>query len=200
MQNASSKHYCRPESQNSAMHIGHKLKLLMRARGISPAEMAKHCEVSRGAVSNWFSSGRISKDNLARAAARLGVTGDEIVTGALFEVPGGDELELELLDGSRLIITRKGVVRPRSPLPHTSKPVEVEDAVQAVAEVLMRLGDAQRKSAEGALQILVSTPDQWRTVAALLRSLAQPQAPAARASGESSAYPGPAQAATGRRR
>lgn len=200
MQNGGYKHCWGARAQNLAMHIGHKLKLLMRARGISPADMAQHCEVSRGAVSNWFSSGRISKDNLARAAARLGVTGDEIVTGSLFESPGGDEVELELLDGSRLIITRKGVVRPRSPLPAASGPVEVEDAVQAVAEVLMRLGDAQRMSAGAALQVLASTPDQWRTVAALLRSLAQPQAPAARASGESSAYPGPAQAASGGKR
>lgn len=73
-------------------------------------------------------------------------------------------------------------------------------AVQTVAEVLMRLGDAQRKSAEGALQILVSTPDQWHTVATLLQSLAEAQPSTAHGSGESSAYPGAAHAATGRRR
>lgn len=54
------------------MHIGKRIQRLMRAKDISTQAMAAYCGVTAGAVSNWFSTGRISKENLAKAAARLG--------------------------------------------------------------------------------------------------------------------------------
>ena len=62
------------------MHIGERIKKLMKDRGVSPQTMAAHCEVTPGAVSNWFSTGRISKPNLAKAAALLHVSADELIS------------------------------------------------------------------------------------------------------------------------
>jgi phage repressor protein C with HTH and peptisase S24 domain len=67
---------------NLAMHIGTLLKRLMRDRGVTTKAMAAHCEVSPGAVSNWFATGRISKENLAQAAHLLGVSTDDLISGA----------------------------------------------------------------------------------------------------------------------
>jgi len=67
------------------MHIGQTLKAVMKQRNVSTSEMALHCEVTRGAVSNWFSTGRITKENLVKAAAKLGVTVEELVMGGLGE-------------------------------------------------------------------------------------------------------------------
>lgn len=67
--------------QNLAMHIGQRIKALMKARGISNKHVARYCGVTEGAVSNWFSSGRISKDNLVQVATVLGVPVEELITG-----------------------------------------------------------------------------------------------------------------------
>lgn len=85
---------------------------------------------------------------------------------------------------------RLSIVDPDSPSYRPWLP-PVELAVQALAEALMKLDGQQRKSAEGALQILVSTPDQWRTVATHMRNLMEPQL------GGSLASPGRDQAAGG---
>lgn len=77
-------HFPRP-NHDSAMHIGQRIKVLMKARGISTAAMAKHCGVSAGAVSNWFSSGRISKESVVKAAAMLGVSAEDLIEGRVGE-------------------------------------------------------------------------------------------------------------------
>lgn len=77
--------------------------------------------------------------------------------------------------------------------------VSIDDAARTIAEALMKLDGQQRRSAEGALQILVSTPDQWPAVAALLRSLAEPAPKGGEGLGESPASLGRGQAAGGRK-
>ncbi len=62
-------------------HIGHRIKALMEAKKISTKEMAAYCEVTPGAVSNWFSTGRISKVKLARAAILLKTDLAELISG-----------------------------------------------------------------------------------------------------------------------
>lgn len=79
------------------MHIGKRLKALMEKRGVSPSAMATHCEISRGAVSNWFVSGRISKENLSKAAEKLRTTSDRLVNYDVDEI-----LEMEQSDGRGL--------------------------------------------------------------------------------------------------
>lgn len=81
MQNPKRKQCCTGGPQNARMHVGLRLKRLMRAQGVTTSEMADYCHVSRGAVSNWFATGRITKPNLAAAAARLGVTLEDLIVG-----------------------------------------------------------------------------------------------------------------------
>lgn len=63
------------------MHIGLRIKELMDAKKVSGKEMAAYCEITPGAVSSWFSTGRISKEKLAMVADRLQVSTDELISG-----------------------------------------------------------------------------------------------------------------------
>lgn len=67
--------------QNIFMHIGLRIKRLMKERNISVKTAAAHCGVTPGAVSNWFSSGRITKENLAKMAVLLQTELAELITG-----------------------------------------------------------------------------------------------------------------------
>jgi len=75
------------------MHIGILIKRLMREREITTKEMAAHCEVSPGAVSNWFATGRISKENLVQVAAVLKVKVEDLIAGTVDDGPKAIELE-----------------------------------------------------------------------------------------------------------
>lgn len=68
-------------ANNLAMHLGKRLQRAMKERKVTAKVMALHCGVTPGAVSNWFSSGRITKDNLAKAAALLGLSSDDLILG-----------------------------------------------------------------------------------------------------------------------
>ncbi len=75
------------------MHIGKRIQTLMKLRGVTPSAMAVHCEVTRGAVSNWFVKGRVSKDNLSKVAEKLRTTTDRLIKYDVEEI-----LELEEVD------------------------------------------------------------------------------------------------------
>lgn len=75
------------------MHIGQRIKALMAVRKVSTSAMAVHCEVTRGAVSNWFVNGRITKTNLAKVAEKLRTTTDRLISYDVDEI-----LELEAND------------------------------------------------------------------------------------------------------
>jgi transcriptional regulator with XRE-family HTH domain len=47
------------------MPLGRRIQILMKERGLSAVRVAKECGITPGAVSNWFSTGRVSKENLA---------------------------------------------------------------------------------------------------------------------------------------
>ena len=78
--------YLTPMQENLVMHIGSRIKLAMGTRGITTKAMAEKCGVTPGAVSNWFSTGRITKDNLARVADLLRVDILDLISGDI-----GDE-------------------------------------------------------------------------------------------------------------
>jgi transcriptional regulator with XRE-family HTH domain len=67
------------------MHIGQRIRNVMKARGLTTAALAAACEVTPGAVSNWFSTGRIRKDNLATVARLLQVGVEDLISGAVGE-------------------------------------------------------------------------------------------------------------------
>lgn len=67
--------------ETPTMHIGERLKALMEDRRVSVKAMALHCGVTPGAVSNWFKTGRIKKENLLAAAELLQTTADQLIAG-----------------------------------------------------------------------------------------------------------------------
>lgn len=91
--NVNGKHCFRGKAQNLAMHIGILIKRLMRERNITTKAMAAYCGVTPGAVSNWFGTGRITKDNLAQVAAVLKVTTDDLISGTVDSGPKAVELD-----------------------------------------------------------------------------------------------------------
>lgn len=79
--NDEGKHCYKQKAQNLAMHIGKRIQRLMALKKVGTKAMAAYCEVTPGAVSNWFSSGRISKEKLAKAAELLEVSTDSLISG-----------------------------------------------------------------------------------------------------------------------
>lgn len=68
-------------------HIGMQIRALMRERGISNKRMAEHCGVTPGAVSNWLTTGTITKVNLAKACALMGVSMEALLAGGVADLP-----------------------------------------------------------------------------------------------------------------
>ena len=65
-----------------ATTIGHRLRLVREARGLTPADVAAACEVSRQAVCQWeLDKYSPNIANLVRAAARLSVSLEWLRTG-----------------------------------------------------------------------------------------------------------------------
>ena len=67
------------------MHIGKQIHQLMLQKEIAVKDMAAHCGITPGAVSNWFKSGTIGKVNLAKACELLQVQMTDLLkpSGAL---------------------------------------------------------------------------------------------------------------------
>lgn len=86
--------------------LGTKLKKLMKARGIRNQVMAAACNVTAGAVSNWFSTGRVKKENLAMAAKLLGTTSDALITE-----------DIDVLLSGRSVLEPRVVMRTMSHVP-----------------------------------------------------------------------------------
>jgi SOS-response transcriptional repressor LexA len=70
------------------MHIGTLIKSLMKSKGVTTKAMSEYCGVTPSAVSSWFSTGRISKENMAKAAELLKVSTDDLISGAASEKAG----------------------------------------------------------------------------------------------------------------
>jgi transcriptional regulator with XRE-family HTH domain len=64
------------------VHTGNHIRAAMSRGNVSSKAMAAHCGVTPGAVSAWFSTGRISKANLLKVAELLQVDIAELITGA----------------------------------------------------------------------------------------------------------------------
>lgn len=83
LQNAKRKQCLGRGRHYGAVNIGQRIKELMRARGVTTAAMAKHCGVTAGAVSNWFATGRISKENLVAVCRKLDVPVADLISGTI---------------------------------------------------------------------------------------------------------------------
>lgn len=106
--------------------LGSKLKRLMKARGVRNQDMAAACGVTPGAVSNWFSTGRIDKHNLVAAAKLLGTTADALI---------GEDID-NLLTG-RAMLEPRVVMRAMNEVPppaqHTMKPMVQAYTLEALS-------------------------------------------------------------------
>lgn len=76
-----SKDRCFALIHTEPMHIGQRIKSLMQSKGVTTELMAFQCGVTPGAVSNWFSSGQITRDNLVAVADVLGESVRYLITG-----------------------------------------------------------------------------------------------------------------------
>jgi transcriptional regulator with XRE-family HTH domain len=90
------------------MHIGKRIQILMDQRRVSRAQLAEHCSITTGAVSNWFSTGRISKDNLAKVAQLLQVDMSRLIMGDVIATAGDafSERRADILNDVRDLISR----------------------------------------------------------------------------------------------
>lgn len=79
--NIPAKHRCSAPAEDGAMHVGQRIKKLMREKSLSTEAAAFHCGVTAGAVSNWFSTGHIARDNLVAIADLLGESVRYLLTG-----------------------------------------------------------------------------------------------------------------------
>lgn len=64
--------------------IRQRLAKAIEDSGLSHSELARIVGVTRGAVSNWLSTGTISKANLFKAAEALRIPADYLLTGSRF--------------------------------------------------------------------------------------------------------------------
>lgn len=63
------------------MTLGKRIQRLMKERGLSAVQVARACNITPGAVSNWFSTGRVSKENLAVFCRLAGVDMARFIAG-----------------------------------------------------------------------------------------------------------------------
>jgi transcriptional regulator with XRE-family HTH domain len=69
------------EAQTYRVHIGKRIQRLLKDRHISVKSVADQCGITAGAVSNWFSTGRVAKENLAVVCQMAGVDMASFIAG-----------------------------------------------------------------------------------------------------------------------
>lgn len=80
-----------------------RLRAAMARKGVSKADVARACQISEQAVSQWFSKNRASKSNLIKAAGLCNMSVSELFTG-------DDEMrEISSLPDGQFLIAGAGV-------------------------------------------------------------------------------------------
>jgi transcriptional regulator with XRE-family HTH domain len=124
------------------MHIGERIKALVNEKNVSVKALALHCGVSPGAVSNWFRTGRITKENLLLAAEFLGATAEEIISGI---PPARDRRQEERQAG---------------------------EALETIARLIAKLPKLERRQVGSLLPLLAEEPETRKaTCQAIMRWL-----------------------------
>lgn len=127
------KECCSGVSDDESMHLGKRLKKLMQDKAISTEAMAAHCGVTPGAVSNWFSSGHIARDNVVAVADRLGESVRYLLTGderdREFSEIEGEFAKRDVAEGTRqAILTLLRASPIRAPITSPEDDEAAEDA------------------------------------------------------------------------
>lgn len=63
------------------MHIGHKIKAAIKAKGITQMALAEVVGVSNNAVTKWVRTGKVSKKNIPKVAKALGMPTTDFLDG-----------------------------------------------------------------------------------------------------------------------
>jgi phage repressor protein C with HTH and peptisase S24 domain len=86
----------------------------MRAQGLATKKMADYCGVTPGAVSNWFSTGRISKENLVLAAELLKVSTDSLISGDTADAGKSPGQAIELTNNPEYPAIRRVAIKAQA--------------------------------------------------------------------------------------
>lgn len=140
-----------------------RIDKLMKAKGITQADIARACKIQPGSVSGWFGGGKatkmISGDNLVTTAALLETSAEYIITGRPTSPPGSPSqplgLDLEKLSLS-LAVVEGAIAEGRRRIPpgfkanmikrvyESKEPLTAQSAVAvqaALAGIFENLGD-----------------------------------------------------------
>ncbi len=64
-------------------HIKRQLNIYVARSGLSQSEIGRRLNISRGTVTNWLRTGKISKHNLVKLCHELGITEQDILSADL---------------------------------------------------------------------------------------------------------------------
>ncbi len=84
-------------------HIKRQLNIYVERSGLSQSEIGRRLKVSRGTVTNWLRTGKISKPNLVKLCKELRITEQDILSDGLYEF---DKLDVELTELQKAIIRK----------------------------------------------------------------------------------------------
>lgn len=152
------------------MHIGTRIKQLMKEKKVSTKEMAAYCGgVTPGAVSNWFATGRISKENVMLAAELLKVSTDELITGVFSHEESKPKQPLVPVFTARPAIETGA---------HSIQ--SIEQACSTLAGYMDSLTDTDREVAAGWLAGLARRPESAKHVIGALTDMISANVPGSR--------------------
>ena len=84
-------------------HIKRQLNLYIGMSGLSQSELGRRLGVSRGTVTNWLRTGKISKENLVKLCLELKISEQDILSADLHDF---EKCELTLTDLQKDIIKK----------------------------------------------------------------------------------------------
>ncbi|EJG1086873.1 helix-turn-helix transcriptional regulator [Vibrio parahaemolyticus] len=84
-------------------HIKRQLNLYIGMSGLSQSELGRRLGVSRGTVTNWLRTGKISKENLVKLCLELKISEQDILSADLHDF---EKNEIPLTDLQKDIIKK----------------------------------------------------------------------------------------------
>ncbi|TNZ85293.1 hypothetical protein CGK40_25005 [Vibrio parahaemolyticus] len=90
-------------SHSRYQHIKRQLNLYIGMSGLSQSELGRRLGVSRGTVTNWLRTGKISKENLVKLCLELKISEQDILSADLHDF---EKCELTLTDLQKDIIKK----------------------------------------------------------------------------------------------
>ena len=134
-------------------HIGELIATLLDLRGIRKTDVAARIGVTRSAVTNWCSTGKIRKDHLMGVARMLGTTSDALQDLEFASIEEVQAFASSLGDDRRPAAPAVELARPNP----ASSPIAAELG-RLVASAYDRIGDDAAKASLLSQVILLCHP------------------------------------------